>query len=195
MRGRVARIAVVAGGALLVAAGSAASGCGGGDGAAPLSTVSARELADKLTGSAAPLRSLHAQSGRVLGGGERAFRSRLARLRGFPVVVNKWASWCGPCRHEFPFFQSQAVKHGKRVAFVGVDSNDGRDSGRRFLRRFPVPYPSYEDPKLEIAALFNAPTEFPATAFYDRRGRLVHVKKGGYAKESDLEADINRYAS
>ena len=49
------------------------------------------------------------------------------------MVVNKWASWCGPCRAEFPFFQSQSVKRGKRIAFLGVDGNDNDADAAEFL--------------------------------------------------------------
>jgi thiol-disulfide isomerase/thioredoxin len=192
MNGLRAGIAVVVASALL----AGATGCGSGNaGGTPKSALSRGQLTARLKGSPPRLATLHAQAGHMLGGGQDAFKARLAQLRGIPVVVNKWASWCGPCRHEFAFFQSQGVRQGKRVAFLGVDSNDGASSARKFLAQFPVPYPSYEDPKLEIAAVFKAPIEFPATAFYDRHGRLAYVKRGSYAKESELAADIRRYAS
>jgi thiol-disulfide isomerase/thioredoxin len=150
---------------------------------------------EAVTQGAPPkLAALHDQADELLPGGTAAFEDRLDELRGYPVVVNKWASWCGPCRAEFPFFQSQAAENAKRVAFVGVNSNDGEDSARDFLAEFPVPYPSYLDPKLEIAALIDAPVEFPATAFYDKQGELAYVRRGGYASEDELSADIDRYA-
>jgi cytochrome c biogenesis protein CcmG/thiol:disulfide interchange protein DsbE len=118
----------------------------------------------------------------------------LLALRGYPVVVNKWASWCPPCRSEFPFFQRQSLRHARRVAFLGVDSNDNDAAARRFLRRLPLTYPSYRDPKLGIAAEFRGVQAFPTTAFYDRKGRVVHLNLGAYATERRLAADIARYA-
>ena len=55
-----------------------------------------------------------------------AFEARIQKQRGTPVVVNKWASWCGPCRLEFPFFRDQATKRKGEIAFIGVNSNDNR---------------------------------------------------------------------
>ena len=110
------------------------------------------------------------------------------------MVVNKWASWCGPCRFEFPFFQKQVAKHGRQVAFLAVDGEDARDSAHRFLRKFPVPYPSFFDPHSKIAAVFRGDRVFPTTAYYDSKGALVYTKQGGYASEAVLEKDIARWA-
>ena len=148
----------------------------------------------RLAGAPAALAKVHSQAGRLLDGGAEAFKRRLKELRGYPVVVNKWASWCGPCRHEFPFFQEQALKRAKRVAFLGVDSNDNDRDAREFLRDYPVPFPSYNDPKLEIAAVFGAVQAFPSTAYYDSKGELAYVHQGGYPSEAKLAADIERYA-
>ena len=148
----------------------------------------------RLAGAPAPLAALHAEANRLLEGGSEAFERRLNALRGHPIVVNKWASWCGPCRHEFPFLQKQAAKRGKRVAFIGVNSNDNDREAREFLRDFPVPFPSYKDPRLEVAAVFNAVQAFPTTAFYDSKGKLAYVHQGGYPSEAKLAADIERYA-
>ena len=147
-----------------------------------------------LAGAPAPLAKLHEQENQLLNGGRRAFVARLAELRGHPVVVNKWASWCGPCRAEFPFFQEQAIERGKRVAFLGVDSHDNAGDAREFLEQYPVTYPSYKDPDLDIAAEIKAVAAFPSTVFYDSKGKIAHVKVGGYAKEQQLAEDIERYA-
>ena len=109
------------------------------------------------------------------------------------MVVNKWASWCGPCRFEFPFFQRLGVQLGKRVAFLGVDAEDNDGDASGFLRRYPVTYPSYTDPDQKVARVFGATLAFPTTAFYDARGRLTFVHQGAYASEAKLREDIARY--
>ncbi|MGH2951273.1 MAG: TlpA family protein disulfide reductase, partial [Solirubrobacterales bacterium] len=146
-----------------------------------------------LAGAPRALAALYEQGDVLLDGGPEAFERQLAELEGHPVVVNKWASWCGPCRFEFPFFQSQAATHGDRIAFLGVDSDDSEDAARTFLDQFPVPYPSFSDPDSEIARLLDA-REFPSTAFFDSAGELVYTHRGGYASEADLAAEIERYA-
>lgn len=179
---------------LSVAATLALAACGSDSEANGNHGGDAPDYDEALAGAPAPLTALHGQANELLGGGAEAFERRLDELRGYPVVANKWASWCGPCRAEFPHFQDLAAALGKRVAFLGVDSDDSDDAARTFLSQFPVPYPSYSDPDQEIAAAMEATLGFPATAFYDRSGELVHVKLGGYAKQGDLRADIERYA-
>jgi cytochrome c biogenesis protein CcmG/thiol:disulfide interchange protein DsbE len=148
---------------------------------------------ERLRGAPAPLAALHDQSSRLLDGGKRAFADRLAELEGHPVVVNKWASWCGPCRFEFPVFQRVATARGREVAFVGLDARDNRDEAAEFLSEFPVPFPSYVDPEEEIARDIGAPANYPITLFYDRRGRRAFVHQGPYRSDADLSADIDRY--
>ena len=169
------------------------AGCGGG-GDPQSAAPSKRQAASALAGAPAPLARLHQQANQLLGGGRTAFEARLRDLRGHPVVVNKWASWCGPCRSEFPFFQRQSVKRGKEIAFVGVDGNDNDADARKFLSQFPVTYPSYRDPDLKVSASFKGLLAFPSTAFYDSKGQLAYLKQGAYATERKLAEDIERYA-
>jgi len=172
---------------LVLAAVVALAGCGGDD---PESTpADAAQFED----APAPVAALYAQANELLDGGADAFKARLEELEGYPVVVNKWASWCPPCRHEFPYFQRQSARLAKEVAFIGVDSNDNDENARRFLDEYPVPYPSYKDPDLEIADMLEG-IGFPTTAFYDSKGKLAYVKQGGYTTEADLVEDIERYA-
>jgi cytochrome c biogenesis protein CcmG, thiol:disulfide interchange protein DsbE len=129
-----------------------------------------------------------------LAGGRDAFETFVQKQRGKPVVVNKWASWCGPCRAEFPFLASQAKKRRGKVVFVGVNSQDNRADAREFLEEHPVPYRHFEDPNQEIAASFNGVQGFPVTAFYGADGKREFVHFGGYPSEAELAEDIDRYA-
>ena len=140
-----------------------------------------------------PLPPPHDQANELLPGELDAFDRRRAELEGFPVVANLWASWCGPCRFEFPHFQSLGAKYGKRVAFIGVDSDDSEEAAATFLSEFPVPFPSYSDPDREIWDDLGV-LGLPATAFYDDSGELQFLKQGAYAEESELRADIQRFA-
>ena len=127
-------------------------------------------------------------------GGVDAFKARIEKERGTPVVVNKWASWCGPCRLEFPYLREQARKRKGKVAFIGVNSNDSRSGAEKFLNEESVPFKHFEDPNLEIAAAFNAVQAFPSTAYYDSKGELAFVHQGAYTSEEQLAEDIDRYA-
>lgn len=128
-----------------------------------------------------------------LPGGRDAFEAYVAK-QDKPVVVNKWASWCGPCRFEFPFLESQAKKRKGEVVFVGVNSEDNRADAREFLAEHSVPYKHFEDPDQEIAASFDGVQGFPVTAYYRADGEREYVHIGGYASEADLAEDIERYA-
>jgi cytochrome c biogenesis protein CcmG, thiol:disulfide interchange protein DsbE len=145
-------------------------------------------------GAPPPLRALQDQRNQLLGGGPQALRQRLTTLRGHPVVINQWASWCGPCRFEFPFFQRLATRYGNRVGFLGVNAQDSRGDARTFLKEFPTPYPHYFDPDADAARVFRGGRAWPTTAFYDASGRLTRTHAGGYASQARLEEDIRRYA-
>jgi cytochrome c biogenesis protein CcmG/thiol:disulfide interchange protein DsbE len=147
----------------------------------------------QLRGAPPPLAALHDQASDILSGGKPAFEKRIRGLRGHPIVINKWASWCGPCRAEFPILQSLSTQRGRDVAFVGLDSKDKRPAAAGFLEKYPVPYPSYEDPDEDIARSLKAPANFPITIFVDARGKTKFVHPGGYRSAADLNTDIERY--
>jgi cytochrome c biogenesis protein CcmG, thiol:disulfide interchange protein DsbE len=152
------------------------------------------QMQARLAGSPAPLAALHAQADELLGGGAGALRARLAALRGWPVVVNKWASSCQPCRAEFGAFERAAANLGRRVAFIGIDSGDiPRGNGLSFLRSFPLSYPSYYDPSGQIGVEITDSAFIPTTVFYNDRGEK-YIRQGAYPSAAKLEQDVKRYA-
>lgn len=155
----------------------------------------AAEVRKAFQGSPRQLVAVHAQANRLLGGGGKALKARLAELRaaGTPAVVNVWAAWCDPCRYELPVFQDQALKHGAKVAFLGVDVADNPAAARRLLGQIPLTYPSYTDPHNKIAQSYQL-VGTPSTIFYDAHGTQRYVHSGPYETVEDLDADIRRYA-
>ncbi len=155
-------------------------------------TPTAAQLRERLAGSPAPLAKLHARGNQLLDAS--GAKAELAALRGYPVVVNKWASWCGPCRAEFPTFQKVSADLGKQVAFLGLNAGDGRGPATEFLRGFPTSFPSVFDPDLKVTSeLKIGTTGWPTTMFYDKRGKQTYVHQGPYLVAADLRADIEKY--
>ena len=172
----------------------AVAGCSGSGAGNPASRLSTEQAKAPIPGAPPQLAAIRSQASQLLGGGKDAFDARLAQLQGTPLVVNKWASWCGPCRLEFPWFQSLAQKRGGQIAFLGVDGNDSDGAAKGFLEELPLPYPSYTDPHLEIAQeLGGPPHAFPTTDFYDRTGKMVFSHPGVYPSEQALIADVQKY--
>jgi cytochrome c biogenesis protein CcmG/thiol:disulfide interchange protein DsbE len=193
MRRALPLLAAVAIAALVVIGLTQAGGKAATSGGAAAPRFDLAQARAHLRGAPPELASLHAQASTLLAGGRGAFDRRLRALRGRPVVVNKWASWCGPCRAEFPFFESLATERGRKVAFVGVDARDAGPAATRFLKEFPLPYPSYVDPDEAIARSLKAPQNFPITVFLDASGRTAFIHQGGYTSRAALAADVDRY--
>ena len=115
-------------------------------------------------------------------------RVSLEELRGTPVVLNFWASWCIPCRTEAPDLAEAARANRGLVAFLGVDSRDFEQDALRFLRREKVPYPSVRDGTVDSAVAFGL-TGLPETYFIDAQGRMLDHKSGAISR-SELAKSI-----
>ena len=136
---------------------------------------------------------LEAQNGERWAAEDKKIDAKLAELKGTPVVVNQWASWCEPCRAEFPFFADSANVHQGEIAFVGIDMQDDRGAAETFLSEFPVSYPSIWDPDASAIASLGGGVVSPTTAFVDEKGEVTHVFQGSYATRDQLEADIEEH--
>ena len=96
----------------------------------------------------------------------------LRELRGYPVVLNFWASWCIPCKEEALAFSAAARRFRGRVVFAGIDVQDLKSSARRFLRRYQVNYVSVRDGGDKTYTSYGL-TGVPETFFIGPRGRVI----------------------
>jgi thiol-disulfide isomerase/thioredoxin len=170
----------------IAACGSDGSAGGAGPQSDPPSFSSGQDLPK-------PLAENRAQASRLIDGSTDALKAKLADLRGYPMVVNQWGSWCPPCRAEFPFFGESAEAHADEVAFLGVDIQDDRAAAEDFLAEFPVPYPSIYDRDGDAVFSIGWTQVSPTTWFIDERGEIVHQRPGAYPDRAALEADIQRF--
>ena len=106
----------------------------------------------------------------------------LAGLRGKPVVVNFWASWCDPCEDEAPEFRRAANEFGDDVHFLGVTMLDAVTPAQDFIERYKIPYPSVLDTRGVIAKRYGV-TGVPETAFIDADGNLVGRYIGAFTDD------------
>jgi cytochrome c biogenesis protein CcmG, thiol:disulfide interchange protein DsbE len=119
----------------------------------------------------------------------------LSSFRGKTVVVNFWASWCGPCKEETPLLQESWERwRDKGVVFVGVDVEDFRGDARAFIRRYGVTYPNVHDGTGWTVGRYGL-GGYPETYFIDARGRVRYRIAGPVSSADELNVGIERSRS
>jgi len=110
------------------------------------------------------------------------FEGILVGLRGQPVVVNIWASWCAPCRTEMPLLQSTADTYEGRAVILGVASNDDPREAQKFLNDLGLTYPNVFDTTGEIRVALGL-TAFPTTYVFGADGAIRARVNGGISEQ------------
>lgn len=117
---------------------------------------------------------------------------KLSDFKGKSVVINFWASWCGPCKSEMPEFQAAYENYGDEIAFLMVNMTDGaqetKDSAKVFIDKSGYSFPVYYDTMLSAATKYKV-YSIPATYFVDKNGNLIASARGAISAET-LEKGI-----
>jgi cytochrome c biogenesis protein CcmG, thiol:disulfide interchange protein DsbE len=149
--------------------------------------VSADNGPDARVGQQVPRFDLPALSG----GGRVAVEQHLGK----PMVINFWATWCGPCREEAPLLEQAARKYRDRgVVFIGVDIRDFTGDAKKFVDKYDVSYAIAYDGPAKLWEKWGI-TGLPETFFVGRDGKIVEHRVGGYDNADDLDASIAKTLS
>ncbi len=112
----------------------------------------------------------------------------LAGLKGKPIVINFWASWCPPCRIEAPLLERTWRAYKDRgVIFIGVDIQDKEEDALNYIREFDITYPNAPDPTGEVSIDYGV-SGLPVTFFISRKGEIVRRWVGAIEKEVLISA-------
>lgn len=118
---------------------------------------------------------------------------QLRRLTGRPILVNFWASWCGPCKVELPLLARAQEASDGAVSFVGVDVQDSAEEAWKLLTELGVKYPQLEDPRGVTRGPFGWSGGLPLTVFVDGQGRMVGTERSPFRSFSEVRAAIDHH--
>ena len=118
---------------------------------------------------------------------------KLSDFEGKPVVLNFWASWCGPCKSEMPDFEIAYQEYGEKIQFLMINMTDGYQetvsSANDFIKDKGYTFPVFYDSNLEAAKAYSV-YSIPATYFIDAKGYIIAWGRGALSAEN-LQEGIN----
>jgi thiol-disulfide isomerase/thioredoxin len=119
-----------------------------------------------------------------------ALGARVRALRGSPIVIEVWASWCAPCRKQLQLSAPAARRYHGQVAFLGADAHDTAAAARSYLAHHPLSYSSYPVTLKQLRTSIPNIAGLPTTIFLNSTGRIVYVHVGEYSSVAALNRDI-----
>ncbi len=116
----------------------------------------------------------------------------LRDFKGKPIVINFWASWCGPCREEMPLLEKTWNNYkDKGVVFLGINVLDEEKNAKEFLRSFGISYPNLRDSSGDVADSYSV-VALPVTLFIDKEGKIIIRNYGAFLGKTG-EENFTRY--
>ncbi len=109
------------------------------------------------------------------------------------MLINFWASWCGPCKVELPLLARAHREWGDEVAFLGIDVQDASAEAWKSLTAAQIDYPQLEDPKGLTRGPFGWHSGLPLTVFVDARGRMVGTERTAFRTYPEVTAALRRH--
>ena len=114
---------------------------------------------------------------------------KLSDFKGKPLMINIWASWCGPCRAEIGSLERLAQRYnGKQFNLIGISTDDYRNRADTFIKQTNITFENFLDSKLFLENMLGANT-IPLTIFVDANGRVLEKVRGSYEWDSPIAID------
>lgn len=111
---------------------------------------------------------------------------RLSELKGEVVMINFWASWCGPCKQEMPILEELYSRYSRGgFTILGVNVEPEKEAANKILKDIPVSFPILYDTESKVSELYNVEA-MPSTVIVDRNGNMRYLHRGykpGYEEE------------
>ena len=116
---------------------------------------------------------------------------KFSDFKGKPLLINIWASWCGPCRSEMDSLERLALQHNKEFNVIGISTDDYRDRATAFIKQTGITFENFIDKELLLENMLGANT-IPLTILVDAHGRVLGKVRGAYQWDSQTAIDAIR---
>ena len=134
-----------------------------------MNIASANTPGEVLVGTLLPDASLNGFSGNT---------KKFSAYRGKPLIINVWASWCGPCREEIGSLERLSQRFGgKQINVIGISTDDDRSAAATFIKESKLTFTNYLDSNVQLENMLGANT-IPLTILIDERGRIIEKVRG-----------------